>query len=83
MGRAISVVQKLWTAGVSADIVYDVSQVSDVQPVAPSAVTIPNQQGATPPFYSTPHGQADQTACEVIYLDRMWNCKHAGKRDPF
>eukprot|EP00063_Salmo_salar_P091107 XP_014065942.1 PREDICTED: eukaryotic translation initiation factor 2-alpha kinase 4-like isoform X3 [Salmo salar] len=26
MGRAISVVQKLWTAGVSADIVYDVSQ---------------------------------------------------------
>uniref|UniRef100_A0A674EFZ3 non-specific serine/threonine protein kinase n=1 Tax=Salmo trutta TaxID=8032 RepID=A0A674EFZ3_SALTR len=45
MGRAINVVQKLWTAGVSADIVYDVSQVSDVQPVAPSAVTIPNQQG--------------------------------------
>uniref|UniRef100_A0A4W5N1J1 non-specific serine/threonine protein kinase n=1 Tax=Hucho hucho TaxID=62062 RepID=A0A4W5N1J1_9TELE len=26
MGRAINVVQKLWTAGVSADIVYDVSQ---------------------------------------------------------
>uniref|UniRef100_A0AAZ3R7R4 non-specific serine/threonine protein kinase n=1 Tax=Oncorhynchus tshawytscha TaxID=74940 RepID=A0AAZ3R7R4_ONCTS len=26
MGRAINVVQKLWTAGVSTDIVYDVSQ---------------------------------------------------------
>uniref|UniRef100_A0A8C7G311 non-specific serine/threonine protein kinase n=1 Tax=Oncorhynchus kisutch TaxID=8019 RepID=A0A8C7G311_ONCKI len=26
MGRAINVIQKLWTAGVSADIVYDVSQ---------------------------------------------------------
>ncbi|XP_058254672.1 eIF-2-alpha kinase GCN2 isoform X2 [Hemibagrus wyckioides] len=26
MGRAINVVQKLWTAGVSADLVYDVSQ---------------------------------------------------------
>lgn len=27
MNRAVNVVQKLWTAGVSADLVYDVSQV--------------------------------------------------------
>lgn len=27
MNRAINVMQKLWTAGVSADLVYDVSQV--------------------------------------------------------
>lgn len=27
MSRAIKVTQKLWTAGVSSDIVYDVSQV--------------------------------------------------------
>lgn len=30
MSRAINVVQKLWSAGVSADITYDVSQVSGV-----------------------------------------------------
>lgn len=29
MSRAINVVQKLWSAGVSADITYDVSQVSN------------------------------------------------------
>lgn len=28
MARAINVVQKLWSAGISADIAYDVSQVS-------------------------------------------------------
>lgn len=82
MGRAINVIQKLWTAGVSADIVYDVSQVSDEQHVVPSAVTIPNQQGATPLFYSTPHGQGVQTA-QVIYLDSVWTCKHSGEWDPF
>lgn len=27
MSRAINVVQKLWSAGISADITYDVSQV--------------------------------------------------------
>lgn len=31
MSRAISVVQKLWSAGISADITYDVSQVGRVQ----------------------------------------------------
>lgn len=28
MSRAINVVQKLWSTGISADITYDVSQVS-------------------------------------------------------
>jgi hypothetical protein len=79
MGRAINVIQKLWTAGVSADIVYDVSQVSDEQPVAPSAVTISNQHGQG---VSTQHGQGVQTA-RVIYLDSVWACKHSGEWDPF
>lgn len=34
MSRAIHVVQKLWSAGVSADITYDVSQVSHVRPAS-------------------------------------------------
>lgn len=31
MTRAINVVQKLWSTGISADITYDVSQVNDPQ----------------------------------------------------
>ncbi|CAB1335133.1 unnamed protein product [Coregonus sp. 'balchen'] len=41
MGRAINVVQKLWTAGVSADIVYDVSQVKSFEKERQSEKRIP------------------------------------------
>lgn len=37
MSRAINVVQKLWSAGVSADITYDVSQVSGVRLTSPKS----------------------------------------------
>lgn len=51
MGRAINIVQKFWTAGIPAEIMYDWSQVEFLSPCVNCIIVLQDQCRLKPYFF--------------------------------